>query len=100
SLRQFLTNTTTTGGPAPSGPAGVGQTAVNTRSDGTPLAGALPALQASSTDAPATIDLTGWFTDPDITNSQVRLDTNAGPINVTLFDTTAPKTVQNFYNYI
>src|SRR5262249_36683909 len=43
-----------------------------------------------------TIDLAGFFSDPDITDTFVRFDTSAGPINVELFDNEAPRTVANF----
>src|SRR5207302_196577 len=46
------------------------------------------------------IDLAGNFDDSDITNSQIRFDTSAGPINVELLDKQAPRTVANFFNYI
>lgn len=46
------------------------------------------------------VDLAGIFDDPDITNSVVRADTSAGPINIELFDRDAPRTVANFLNYV
>ena len=47
-----------------------------------------------------TVDLAGTFDDADITNTRVRFDTSAGPVNVELFDRQAPKTVANFLNYV
>ncbi len=47
-----------------------------------------------------TLDLAGNFDDADITNTVVRFDTSAGPINVELFDRQAPRTVANFLNYV
>jgi peptidyl-prolyl cis-trans isomerase A (cyclophilin A) len=47
-----------------------------------------------------TVDLAGNFDDPSITDSLVRLDTPAGPINIELFDRQAPRTVANFLNYV
>ena len=46
------------------------------------------------------LDLAGNFDDADITNSQVRLNTSSGAVNITLFDRQAPRTVANFLNYI
>jgi len=60
-----------------------------------PIASVSLAQQASQT-----IDLAGNFTDADISNSVVRLDTPAGPINIQLFDKQAPRTVANFLNYV
>ena len=99
SMRSFLTNSS---GPSfPSAPAGTGQDAVNSRADNSPtISNAIADVSVSPNSANTTIDLSANFTDPDITNSTIRFDTNAGPINLTLFDTTAPQTVANFFNYI
>jgi cyclophilin family peptidyl-prolyl cis-trans isomerase len=40
------------------------------------------------------------FTDGNFSNSLIRMNTSAGPINVQLFDTGAPQTVTNFLDYI
>jgi cyclophilin family peptidyl-prolyl cis-trans isomerase len=40
------------------------------------------------------------FTDGNFSNSLIRMNTSAGPINVQLFDTGAPQTVTNFFDYI
>jgi cyclophilin family peptidyl-prolyl cis-trans isomerase len=40
------------------------------------------------------------FTDVDLSNSLVRLNTSAGPINLQLLDTQAPQTVANFFDYV
>jgi len=49
------------------------------------------------------IDLAGFFTDPDYTHSQVRLNllVNGTPASLTvnLFDAKAPATVANFFDY-
>src|SRR5687767_6934185 len=47
-----------------------------------------------------TVDLAGTFDDADMTNTRIRFDTSAGPVNVELFDRQAPKTVTNFLNYV
>ena len=47
-----------------------------------------------------TVDLAGTFDDADITNTKLRFDTSAGPVNIELFDKQAPKTVANFLNYV
>ena len=62
-------------------------------------------LTATTTVGNATVtsdvlDLAGNFSDPDIQNSEVEIDTNFGAIDVNLDDTTAPQTVANFYDYI
>jgi cyclophilin family peptidyl-prolyl cis-trans isomerase len=61
-----------------------------------PLSDINVAQNASST----MLDLAGNFTDPGITNSTVAFNTNQGSFDVTLFDTTAPQTVDNFYDYV
>src|SRR5436305_10447283 len=48
---------------------------------------------------PATIDLTQYFDDPD-TRSAVRMFTSLGELDVVLLPTDAPKTVENFLNYV
>jgi cyclophilin family peptidyl-prolyl cis-trans isomerase len=55
------------------------------------------ALAAGGTTS---VDLAGTFDDADLTNTRVRFDTSAGPVNVELFDRAAPKTVTNFLNYV
>jgi cyclophilin family peptidyl-prolyl cis-trans isomerase len=50
--------------------------------------------------ASKTVDLAGTFDDADITNTKVRFNTSAGPVNIELFDRQAPKTVANFLNYV
>jgi cyclophilin family peptidyl-prolyl cis-trans isomerase len=68
------------------------------------VATALGALTVASNASPINIDLAANFTDPDFTNSQVTFNfTYAGmsyTIPTTLFDTTAPQTVANFFDYI
>lgn len=98
SLRQFLTSTTTADFPFAA--AGNGTALANFRSNNSPIVKTAIGDVSVPKNSPDTIiDLAGHFSDPDITNSQVRIDTNFGPINVELFDTTAPQTVANFFNY-
>ncbi len=62
----------------------------------TPIANVAVAPNSAST----TIDLAAHFTDADMSNSIVQFNTSAGPIDVQLFDTQAPQTVTNFFNYV
>ncbi len=58
-------------------------------------------LAPSSNTAPAQmVDLAGVFTAPDLGNSTIRVTTNHGAFDVTLFDKQAPQYVNNFYDYI
>jgi peptidyl-prolyl cis-trans isomerase A (cyclophilin A) len=57
-------------------------------------------LAHTATSTPLNVDLTGIFNDADIVNSQVRLNTNLGPITLNLLDATAPQTVRNYFNYV
>jgi cyclophilin family peptidyl-prolyl cis-trans isomerase len=100
SLRQFLTTSTNANFPFP--PAGSGQTSAGSRADlGPPFVAARIGDISVGKNAPAAVlDLAGVFSDPDITDTRVRFDTNAGPINVELFDAQAPRTVANFLNYV
>jgi cyclophilin family peptidyl-prolyl cis-trans isomerase len=53
--------------------------------------------------APTFIDLAAYFSDPDVdatAPTQVTFNTSGGPINVNLFDTTAPQVVTNFLDYV
>lgn len=65
-----------------------------------PTVVATPSAIAVDPSSTATFDLAGTFDDADITNTQVRMNTSAGAINIELFDRQAPRTVQNFLNYI
>ncbi len=100
SLRQFLTDSNTSVF-APGSPGG-GSAAVGPRSNSPPtVASAISDFTLAKNDTTGTVlDLAGVFTDPDLTNSEVQFETAAGPINLTLFDAQAPRTVANFYNYI
>jgi cyclophilin family peptidyl-prolyl cis-trans isomerase len=95
SLRMFLNSS----GPAslPFAAAGSGQAIVD-RPPTVSTAVADQAVTAGTTNT--VLDLAGNFTDPDITDTQVRFDTSDGPINVTLSDTQTPRTVANFLNYV
>jgi cyclophilin family peptidyl-prolyl cis-trans isomerase len=85
----------------PTAPAGPGTTPVNSRTNSPPVVSTPIGTVAINADGPPSIiDLAGHFTDPDLANSQVTFNTNFGPLNVTLFDATAPQTVANFYDYI
>lgn len=65
------------------------------------LRGAQPAaITVAQGGTPATVDLTGLFDDPNIVNSQVKIKTSKGDVNVDLLDKDAPQTVENFYNYV
>jgi len=103
SMLDFLTETTTSD--FPYAPAGGGQSQAESRPDSSPeVSRAIPNQVVSVNASPTKIDLAGFFTDPDITNSEVTFNiTNGGvpeSLNVTLFDTTAPQTVDNFFDYI
>ena len=50
--------------------------------------------------APTDIDLSGTFDDVDVAGPVVRLDTSLGNVDVELFDKAAPRTSQNFVNYV
>ncbi len=64
----------------------------------------LPEIDRTSAESGEVIDLAQFFTDADINNSLIRVRTNSpegtGNIDVELFDTDAPATVVNFFNYI
>ena len=99
SLRLVLTNATDASLPLP--PAGNGQAAAGPRANSAPVVTkAISDVSVASNSANTLLDLAANFSDPDITNTQIRFDTSAGPINVQLFDTQAPQTVANFLDYI
>ena len=83
-------------------PAGSGTTLASPRANSNPTL--LPTANLLVSDVknapPRVIDLAGTFTDPDYTNSLVSFKTSVGDLNVQLFDTLAPKTVANFFNYV
>ncbi len=64
------------------------------------LKNAITTLDGQAEGGSGKIDLAGIFTDPDITNSTVQINTDLGSIKVQLFDTTAPQTVANFLDYV
>ena len=100
SLRQFLADTTSADFPPPA-PAGSGTGEGNVRANNAPtVSAAIADFTVGQNSADTVIDLAGHFTDPDFTNSQVRLDTSGGAININLFDAQAPQTVANFFDYI
>lgn len=99
SLRMFLTNTTQSSFPFPA--AGNGQVSVEPRANNAPVvANAIATVNTVVNSRNTVIDLAGVFTDPDITDTQVRFNTSMGAINVELFNTKAPRTVANFLNYV
>ncbi len=98
-LRMFLASTAAAD--FPSLPAGSGVGFVNSRPNSPPFVSSPIADVAVAANAsPTTIDLSGNFSDPDIGDSTITLNTNDGPINVELFDKQAPRTVANFLNYV
>ena len=102
-MLQFLT--TTPNSAYSYGNPGSGQGGGNYRSDSAPTVSNTIATLSVSVNANATqLDLAGYFTDPDMTNSEVTFNiTNGGTpesLVVNLFDTTAPQTVANFFDYV
>jgi cyclophilin family peptidyl-prolyl cis-trans isomerase len=57
-------------------------------------------LTQGATDTFVDLSSPTLFTDPGFSDSLIRLNTSAGPINLELFDTQAPQTVANFFDYI
>ena len=99
SLRNFLN--TSTIADIPFAAAGTGTAPVNDRENNLPeLSNGPTTFDVGKNQAAATFDLANVFTDPDMSNSQVRFETSVGNINVELFDTDAPQTVANFFNYV
>jgi cyclophilin family peptidyl-prolyl cis-trans isomerase len=99
SLKEFLSNST----PMQflQSVAGSGTGLANFRPNNAPFVKtAIQAVSVGKNAADTKIDLAANFSDPDITDSMVRIDTTDGPINVELFDTKAPQTVANFLNYV
>jgi len=72
----------------------------DTPTNATPTVATPPGPVSLTSGNSTTLDLAGTFTDADIANSTVRFNTSAGPINVELFDSQAPRTVANFLNYV
>jgi cyclophilin family peptidyl-prolyl cis-trans isomerase len=99
SIRLFLTNTTAADFAFPS--AGSGQASAGPRANNAPVVSSpLQDVSVAANSSPTVLDLAGNFTDPDITDTMVALNTSAGTINIELFDTQAPRTVANFLNYL
>jgi cyclophilin family peptidyl-prolyl cis-trans isomerase len=96
SMRLFTTETSSA-----FGTPGTGATPVNFRPNNVPtVSNAIADVTVPVNSANTTIDLAANFTDPDITNSQVTLNTPDGPLSLQLFDTQAPQTVANFLDYV
>lgn len=99
SLRNFLN--TSTIADIPFATAGTGTAPVNDRENDLPeLSNGSTSFTVGKNRATTTFDLANIFTDADMTNSQVRLETSVGNINVELLDTDAPQNVANFFNYV
>jgi peptidyl-prolyl cis-trans isomerase A (cyclophilin A) len=99
SSRQLLNSTTS--GAFSFAAAGDGQGLASDRANNSPIVSTpIADVSVGKNNADTTIDLAGNFSDPDMTDSMIRFDTSAGPINVELFDAAAPRTVANFFNYI
>lgn len=100
----FMTDTTLAD--FPSGDPGSGQALANIRPNSAPttVAAAQTTFNLPQGTPSTQLDLASYFTDPDITNSQVTFHiTNGGTpetLTVNLFDTTAPQTVANFLDYV
>ncbi len=98
SSRQLLTNTSQQS--FPYGPAGTGGSTVNFA----PTALAIPTQSIPTGSTDKVLDLAAFFRDANFTNSQVTFHitngTTTSTIKMTLFDTTAPSTVTNFFNYV
>ena len=65
---------------------------------------AVPTQSVPASSSPTQVDMAGFFTDTNTTNSEVTFNIINGStpetLNVTLFDTTAPQTVANFLDYV
>ena len=95
SMRLFLSTTTAADIPLAAGGNGIGSTNYHIPGLGTSIAD----VSINKNSPQTTVNLIGHFTDPDITDTIVRIDTSDGPINVELFDSRAPQTVANFLAY-
>ncbi len=98
-LRMFLASTKAAD--FPSQAAGSGVSFVTSRPNSPPFVSSPIADVAVAANAtPTTLDLAGNFSDPDLGDSTITFNTSDGPVNVELFDKTAPRTVANFLNYV
>jgi cyclophilin family peptidyl-prolyl cis-trans isomerase len=100
-LNEFLSSTTSSAFPFAASP-GTGTAQANFRPDSAPIVQtAIQNVSVKQGSANTVLDLAGNFSDPDFTNSSVRLDLNRqAQVNLNLFDTKAPQTVANFFDYI
>jgi cyclophilin family peptidyl-prolyl cis-trans isomerase len=98
SLRQFLTRPPVNA--IPGSVPGTGLAAANYRPNNKPTATGLSTDITLARNSERFFDMAGYFSDPDLSNSIVRFKTNAGDINVELFDKDAARTVANFFNYV
>jgi cyclophilin family peptidyl-prolyl cis-trans isomerase len=97
SLTQFLSTTTAVDFPNLTAPAGAGTANLN---QAPVVSSSIADVSAAENSASIMIDLAAHFSDPDITNSTLTFNTNQGALSVQMFDTTAPQTVANFYDYV
>jgi len=105
SLRQVLTNTTTAASSPFNPQAGAGSALATYRPNNTPtVKTALGTTTLPENTLNKTIDLAGFYTDLDFTNSQVvfHITVNgvAKSVRMNLFDKDSPQTVANFFDYI
>ena len=74
---------------SPFNPAGSGQSAASARPNSSPFVKtAIANFSVGLNNSSTMIDLAGHFSDPDLANSQVTINVNGVPIQVTLFDST------------
>ncbi len=59
----------------------------------------IPDQNVAKNSANTILNLSNNFSDANVTNSLVRINTNFGPVEIELFDSQAPLTVANFLNY-
>jgi peptidyl-prolyl cis-trans isomerase A (cyclophilin A) len=81
-------------------PPGSGVASASPRADNAPTVSSAIADITATQNGTNSIDLAGHFTDPDITDSTIQINTNRGSFQVQLFDKEAPQTVANFFDYI
>jgi peptidyl-prolyl cis-trans isomerase A (cyclophilin A) len=99
SMRNFLTTSSPASSALP--PPGSGTGLANYRPNNAPTVKTQIAnVSVAKNASPTVIDVAANFTDADYANTNVVLNTIAGPINIRLFDASAPQTVANFLDYV
>ena len=103
SIAEFLT--TSSGISYAFGPVSSVAKAVNYRPDNAPIVSkAISPVAVTTSSSPSTLDLAGSFTDPDMTNSVITFNISDGTktlnVKMQLYDTQAPQTVANFFDYL